>query len=113
LHLYAINLEEGLPTVETARRKLEQAMRTARARRFAAMKIIHGYGSTGKGGAIKRDVQAYLSVQKRRGHIQNYVPGESFSPFDENARLRSDRCPDLARDSDYSRGHDGVTLVLL
>jgi hypothetical protein len=113
LNLYRINLEEGLPTVETARRKLEQAMRTARARRFTAMKIIHGYGSTGKGGVIKRDVQAFLSVQKRRGGIQNYVPGESFSPFDENARMMIDRCPDLAKDSDYSRGNDGVTLVLL
>jgi hypothetical protein len=111
--MYRINLEEGMPTVENARRKLEQALRTARARRYDAMKIIHGYGSTGKGGAIKRDVHIFLSQQKRRGSIQTYVPGESFSPFDENARRMIDRCPDLAKDSDYSRGNDGVTLVLL
>lgn len=113
MNLYRINLEEGMPTVEQARMKLKQALRTAKARRYSAMKIIHGYGSTGKGGAIKADVQRVLAVQKRIGSIKSFVPGGDFSPFDPTARAMLDRCPDLAKDSDYSRGNDGVTLVLL
>lgn len=108
-----INLEAGMPTVRAARVKLDQALRSAKARRVAAVKIIHGYGSSGKGGAIKRDVQTVLAGKKREGHIRGYVAGENFSPFHADARLIIDKCPELARDSDYSRSNDGVTIVLL
>jgi len=113
LNLTIVNLEAGMPTVENARIKLDQALRTAKARRTAALKIIHGYGSTGKGGAIKRDVQQFLAQKKRAGQIKGYVAGENFSPFSAQARELIDRCPQLTRDSDYSRGNDGITIVLL
>lgn len=108
-----INLEQGMPTVEAARIKLEQAIRTARARRVATLKIIHGYGSSGKGGAIKRDVQRVLAGKLRSGEIRGYVPGERFSPFDPAARAIIDKSPELRRDGDYSRGNDGITIILL
>lgn len=111
--LTIINLEAGMPTVETARQKLEQAIRTARARRTAALKIIHGYGSSGKGGAIKRDVQQVLARKQRAGEIRGYVAGENFSPFDASARMIIDKCPELRRDNDYSNGNDGITIVLV
>ena len=113
MNCYRINLEEGMPTVENARIKLDQALRTAKARRYDTLKIIHGYGSSGKGGAIKRDVQSFLSGKKRARTIRGFVPGENFSPFHEEARKMVDLCPDLTRDSDYSRGNDGITMVLL
>lgn len=108
-----INLEQGMPTVEQARVKLDQALRTAKTRRLKALKIIHGYGSSGKGGAIKRDVQSYLAGKKRSGTIREFVPGDRFFPFDPAARAIVGSCPDLAKDSDYTRGNDGITIVLL
>lgn len=102
-----------MPTVENARVKLDQAIRSAKAQRLTAIKIIHGYGSSGKGGAIKRDVQAVLARKLLSGSIRGYVPGERFSPFDPMARALLDKCPELSRDSDYSRGNDGITIVLL
>lgn len=108
-----INLEEGMPTVANARIKLDQALRTAKSRKVKVVKIIHGYGSSGKGGAIKRDVQAFLTQKKSSGNIRGFVPGERFSPFDAHARAMLDQCPELAKDSDYSRGNDGITIVLL
>lgn len=108
-----VNLEQGMPTVENARIRLEQALRTARAQRFTVLKVIHGYGSSGKGGAIKRDVQRVLAGKKRTGAIRDFVPGERFSPFDADARRILDVYPQLARDRDYSRGNAGITIVLL
>lgn len=108
-----VNLEQGMPTVEHARIQLDQALRAAKSRRVTAVKIIHGYGSSGKGGAIKRDVQTLLSGRKRSGYIKEYVPGERFSPFDPSARAMVAACPELARDRDYSRSNDGITMVLL
>lgn len=102
-----------MPTVQNARIKLDQALRTAKARRVPVLKIIHGYGSSGHGGAIKRDVQTFLAGKKRSGFIRQFVPGEKFSPFDPAARAILAACPALARDNDFTRGNDGITMVLI
>lgn len=107
-----LNLEAGLPTVTVARGLLSQAVRTARAVGTKNLKIIHGYGSSGKGGAIKRETVRFLRQKREEGTIRDFIPGEDFSPFCEKTRLAVARCPELSRDSDYSRGNDGITIVL-
>ncbi|MCI9406506.1 MAG: Smr/MutS family protein [Oscillospiraceae bacterium] len=108
-----VNLEAGMPAVEQARTHLNMALRGAKANRVRALKLIHGYGSSGKGGAIRADVRAQLAQKKRVGQIREFVPGEDFSPFDSRARTIVAACPSLARDTDYSRTNHGVTVVLL
>ncbi len=108
-----VNLEDGMPTVEIARNRLSNALQSARVRGDKVVKIIHGYGSSGKGGAIKADVQRFLAEKQRLGTIKGYVKGEDFSPFSASSRQLTARCPDLIRDRDYSRGNDGITIVLL
>ena len=111
--IHTVNLEQGMPTAEQARIRLDQAVRDAKNRRCKALKLIHGYGSSGRGGVIRRDVQSTLSAYKRSGRIREYVPGERFSPFYPEARVLLDGCPALARDRDYAASNHGVTLVLL
>lgn len=108
-----VNLEQGMPTVEMARNRLNNALQTARMQGDKAIKIIHGYGSSGKGGAIKADVHKNLAQKLRSGAIKSYVKGEDFSPFSEVSRQITAKCPDLTKDKDYSRGNDGITIVLL
>ena len=111
--LTILNLEQGMPTVETARMRLEQGIRTARARRCAVIKLIHGYGSSGKGGAIKRDVRQVLTRKLAAKEIRGFVMGEDFSPFSAVAREIIDKCPELRDDRDYARGNHGITIVLV
>lgn len=108
-----INLEAGMPTVETARIRMEAELRHSKAQKIQVVKLIHGYGSSGKGGAIKRDVAQFLAQRKREGGIREFVQGENFSPFDPRAREMLMKMPELAKDKDYSRGNAGVTIVLL
>lgn len=108
-----INIEAGRPTVADARACLSQGLRNAKAMRYQAAKIIHGYGSSGKGGAIKADVQRTLQQMRASGQVRAYVRGEDFSPFDPSARMIVERCPQMARDCDYNRQNEGVTIVLL
>lgn len=108
-----VNLEEGMPTVEIARSRLNNALQTAKMRGDKVVKVIHGYGSSGKGGAIKADVQKILAQKQRSGMIKAYVKGEDFSPFSEASRRITARFPDLTKDRDYSRGNDGITIVVL
>ena len=107
-----INLEAGMPTVELARSRLNQGLQSARMRGEKAVKIIHGYGSTGRGGKIKADTLAVLAQKQKAGLSRDFVCGEEFSPFYENSRRITAYLPSLTRDSDYSRGNDGITIVV-
>ncbi|MDR2908734.1 MAG: Smr/MutS family protein [Oscillospiraceae bacterium] len=113
MDVYLVNLEEKMPSVAQARIMLDQALRAGRQKGCKAVKLIHGYGSSGKGGAIRRDAHAALAAQKKAGKIKAYVPGEEFSPFYSNARAAVEGCPALSRDRDYTAANQGITIVLL
>ena len=48
--IYIINIEEGLPDVDGALRVLEYQFASAAAIGERVVKVIHGYGSSGRGG---------------------------------------------------------------
>lgn len=108
-----INLEHNRPTVEAARVRLGAAVRTARAQRVDAIKLIHGYGSSGTGGKIRTMVRQELSLLKQAGKIRAFAPGEEFSPFEKNGQQVITLCFELTRDRDYTRCNHGITVVVL
>ena len=108
-----INIEQGMPTADQALQKLQAALRQAKIGRQDAVKVIHGYGSTGRGGVIKSRMRGFLSGQKRQGLVRAFVSGEDFTPFSADGRRAVDICPALSRDRDYGRGNPGITIVLL
>ncbi len=111
--LVIINLEQGMPTVDQALRRLTGELVRARAHGAKVIKLIHGYGSTGVGGKLRIGIRAELASRKRRGEIKEAVPGENWSIFDEVARRILDAHPDLNRDKDFERGNAGITIILL
>ena len=108
-----VNREAGMPTVATAKSLLSQSLRTAKATGTHLVKLIHGYGSTGKGGAIRSAVRRELEERQRQGQILCYIPGDEFSPFYENARQAVYKYPELTKDRDYTRTNQGITIVVL
>ncbi len=108
-----INLESGLPAVDVALSRLSQGLRSAKASRTKAVKVIHGYGSGGTGGAIKAGLHRFLTEKKRAGYISDFVRGEDFSPFSSSARQALLKCPFLTRDQDYAKGNPGITIIVL
>jgi len=108
-----LNLEEGFPTRDQACQKLEAALARARKDGITAMKLIHGYGSTGTGGVLRFAIRSFLRQRKEKSEITAFVNGESFSSFDERSKLLLAKIPELLLDSDLGRGNRGITLVLL
>jgi hypothetical protein len=96
-----------MPTVDEARRRLIIELQRARAKGSKAMKLIHGYGSTGVGGALREGLRASLSRRRKEGVIQSWVAGEKWDPFEPVARAILDVCPELGRDADIGRGNPG------
>ncbi|UOO36755.1 hypothetical protein IZU99_05520 [Oscillospiraceae bacterium CM] len=111
--LTEINIKADLPTSNDAIRRLTYHLRTAKTLGFSALKVIHGYGSTGKGGKIRIEARRYLGEQKQKGLIRDFITGEDFSIFDETTRRAFEHCPDLRRDSDLERHNNGITVVIL
>ena len=112
LNMRVINLESGLPTSEMAMSRLNNQIFLVRSSRVSAAKIIHGYGSSGKGGVIKAATLRQLRQYKQRGVIKDFCPGEKFGPFSEEGRRVVARLPELRKDSDWARSNDGVTIIL-
>jgi hypothetical protein len=46
------NVEAGLPTLDEARRMVAAEIKQAKREGGKVLKVIHGYGSTGKGGVL-------------------------------------------------------------
>lgn len=108
-----INLETGLPTVEEARRVLKAELEKCRSRKVAAVKVIHGYGSSGVGGALRPAVRKSLINRRKEGSVSAVVFGEKWSIFDSVARLMLERCPELSKDKDLCNYTPGISAVLL
>lgn len=108
-----INLEAGRPTVEEARKKLAAALEAARREKTGALKLIHGYGSTGTGGKLREGIRKSLTLRRKEGKIAGFIAGENFGPFDEGAAAMLAKRPELRRDADFGRGNYGITVVIL
>jgi hypothetical protein len=108
-----LNIEEGRPTIDEARRKLIDVIRSARERGVAALKIIHGYGSSGVGGALRPALRKSLSLRKKEGLVNCFAYGEKWSPFDPMSQAVLAACPALSGDRDLAQSNPGITIVVL
>ena len=108
-----VNLEDGMPTVEEARQRLEHELSAARAAKVTALKVIHGYGSSGVGGALRVAIQKRLYELKQSGELREVIYGEDWRIGNEAAWKWLERYPEWKKDSDVGRGNRGSTIVVL
>ncbi len=111
--LKEINIKEDMPTASDAIKRVTFNLRNSKALGYTAIKIIHGYGSSGKGGKIRTETRRYLQQQKETRLIKDYIIGENFSIFNEPTRGAFLVCDDLRRDRDLERSNNGITIVIL
>lgn len=111
--LRTFNVESDLPTLEEARRRVAEEVRAARRQGVRVLKVIHGYGSSGKGGALCHGLRKSFALRKKEGVIKDFVPGERFSIFDPTTLAMLEAVPSLRGDPDLNATNEGVTLVWL
>ncbi len=111
--LGVVTVKAGMPTVEEARARLKSEIDGAKQSGLIALKIVHGYGSSGVGGSLKHAIRKSLRKRVKEGQIRSYVGGEEWDIFEESTRQILDECPDLGKDADLRRYNEGITIVLL
>ncbi len=105
-----INLERGHPTVEEAMKRMVNELTTAKGAGYKAVVLVHGYGSTGVGGAIKFAVKSKLKESSLRGVVRDFVGGESWM---DRKKEFMEICNQLKDFNSYVDGNRGITVVLL
>jgi hypothetical protein len=107
------NVEATLPTVEEARRLVMEAIKQAKRERVNVLKVIHGYGSTGKGGALSTGLRKSFRLRKKEGVVKEYIAGEDFSIFNNIVLELLEAVPELRGDPDLNSTNEGVSILWL
>lgn len=79
--LKKIDLEAGMPTSADALALLKSNIANAKSGNVGCLYVIHGYGSSGRGGVIRDKVRQWLNAQARNGTVKTVINGEDFTIF--------------------------------
>ena len=106
------NLKELGASKEDSVILLEMFIEESKALGESVIKVLHGYGSHGKGGVLFSAVREKLSQLKRQHKIIDFFGGGKWNLLDEDtisALLKDKSCID----EDLNRSNPGITIVIL
>ena len=107
------NVEAGFPVLDEARRLVIEEIKKAKREGVKVLKVIHGYGSSGKGGALCVGLHKSFRLRKKEGVIRDFVVGEDFSIFNPTVLALLEAVPELRGDPDLNITNEGVTVLWL
>ena len=107
------NVEAALPTLDEARRQVIDEIRRAKREGVRVLKIIHGYGSSGKGGTLCIGLRKSFTLRKKEGVIKDFIAGEAFSIFNPTVLALLEAVPELRGDPELNATNEGVTILWL
>ena len=106
-----IDLEAGMPTVEEAMRRLDSKLSLAIAQNVRVVRIIHGYGSSGRGGKIRDACRRALASMVGNNQVRAMIRGEDHSAASLASQDLLRRIPDLKSSTRTDADNPGITLV--
>ncbi len=106
-----LNLKENGASVEYALAVLEIEVEGAKKSGDVAIKVLHGYGSHGRGGAILIAVRRQLRIWKKSGFIKDFFGGDEWDIFNKKTLniLQSDKS--IYNDEDLNKANPGITII--
>jgi hypothetical protein len=107
------NVEAGMPTLEDARRMVIDEIKRAKRDGARVLKVIHGYGSSGKGGVLCAGLRKSFLLRKKEKVIKDFIKSEDFSIFNATTLSLLEAVPDFRGDPDLSAMNEGVTILWL
>ena len=108
-----VNLEAGMPTVEEALATLDARISRAMSDGVRLLRVIHGYGSTGRGGKIRAAWRAVLHRKLASRQASAVICGEDYLPASLAARDLVRRFPELKTSERTDADNPGITFVEL
>ena len=113
MKIETINIKEGFPPSDVAVADMEIAIEIFDKADTRVLKVVHGYGSHGVGGEIKKLAHIRLNELKKQKKILDFVPGERFGENEKQSSFIFNNFPELLLDTDLKNYNSGITLVFL
>ncbi len=113
MRIKTINIKEGFPPSDVAVANMEIEIEALSGSEIKVLKVIHGYGSHGVGGEIKKLAHARLLELLKSKLILDFIPGERFGQEQKNSEYITNNFPELILDNDLKNYNSGITLVFL
>ena len=107
------NVEAGFPVLDEARRLVISEIKRAKREGVKVLKVIHGYGSSGKGGALCIGLRKSFKMRKQEGVIKDFIAGEDFSIFNATVLSLLEAAPELRGDPDLNATNEGISVLWL
>ena len=108
-----LNLKQNSPSVQQAIALLDINLDIYKSEGVTVVKIIHGYGSHGIGGAICFAVRNHLRNKKKNGKIKDMLLGNEWD-------MSNGKCLEILTsmsghylDEDLNNHNPGITIVVL
>ena len=111
--LRIFNVEAGLPVLDEPRRLVIGEIKQAKREGVKVMKVIHGYGSSGKGGTLCVGLRKSFALRKKEGVIKDFIAGENFTIFNPTVLALLESVPKLRSDPDLNATNEGITVLWL
>lgn len=108
-----VNIKENNPNSDYALYLLDQEIKYSKAIGNRVVVVIHGYGSHGLGGEIKKAVKEYLPLLKRKNIILDYVFGENWGDLNETKNTICKVSPEIILHENLQSLNSGVSVILL
>jgi hypothetical protein len=106
-----INIKSDMPMVGDAMKYLQDTILRLKKEKYECVLIVHGYGSTGKGGAICEKCRQWLKAQERNKKVKTVIFGEDFEIFNFKALELKNKYKELSPLMNVC--NHGVTVVEL
>ena len=113
MSLRTFNVKADMPTLDEARRLVIHEIKRAKREKVRVLKVIHGWGSTGKGGTLCLGLRKSFKLRRKEGVIREFIPGEDFSIFNKTVLELLESVPELRGDPDLNATNEGVTVLWL
>ncbi|MCM8537783.1 MAG: Smr/MutS family protein [Lentisphaeraceae bacterium] len=108
----SVNIKDDLPLVDEALSRLEREIASARRSGYKALKVIHGYGSSGRGGAIKQEVHRVIRRMYLNDDVHDWIPGEDFSAEYSETLETLKHHSYLESDEDFRNNNRGISIII-
>ncbi len=80
---------------------------------YKVLKVIHGYGSHGVGGAIRQEFLKKCQELKNRKIIEDFTCCDKWIDKNPVKKIALNYCPDLMADSELYHINSGCSIVIL
>ena len=108
---YVLTVDLGHPPRPAARVEADLEallMKVRNSHQYRAIKVIHGYGSHGRGGSTRETVRDWAYNARKR--LRATITGESYGIFDDDTQEMRDECGKID-DHDLNSANSGITIL--